>query len=253
MAVQLRQKFHRDVFIELNCYRKYGHNEGDEPAFTQPLEYQLIRKKASIRELYLNQLINQGVLEKQLAEKMEEEFRNSLQASQDQLKEVKDKVQESRAGNKHLRTEEHHAELFRVVETGVPAKILRAVSERFCTVPEGFSIHPKLAKLLEERLEMVAEDASKRRPIDWGMAEHLAMATLLWEGVHVRLTVRIVVEAPSAIDMQCGWTRKRHASIFHLAVLNRVKDASTCLILLYQNMQRLVLNMATTWLTRMHW
>ena len=78
LAVQLRQKFHCDVFIELNCYRKYGHNEGDEPAFTQPLEYQLIRKKAFIRELYLDQLIHQGVLEKQLAEKMEENFRSSL-------------------------------------------------------------------------------------------------------------------------------------------------------------------------------
>lgn len=188
LAVMLRQKFHRDVFIELNCYRKYGHNEGDEPAFTQPLEYQLIRKKASIRELYLEQLIHQGVLEKQLAERMEEEFRSSLQASQDTLKEGKEKTQKTRSSHKHLRTEEQHSELFRIVETGVPAETLRAVAERFCRVPDGLTIHPKLIKLLEERLEMVAAEPSARKPIDWGMAEHLAMATLLWEGVHVRLT-----------------------------------------------------------------
>ncbi len=80
LAVEMRHRFHCDVFIELNCYRKYGHNEGDEPAFTQPLEYALIRKKKSIREIYRDQLVSQGLLERHLAEHAEAEFLASLQA-----------------------------------------------------------------------------------------------------------------------------------------------------------------------------
>ncbi len=201
LAVQLRQKFHCDVFIELNCYRKYGHNECDEPAFTQPFEYQLIRQKTSIRGLYLAQLISHGVLERQLVEKMEEEFRHALQASQDQINEAKGK-KAKRAGCTRLRLFEDQTELLKVVETGVAAKILRAVAQRFCAVPEGFTLHAKLIKLLEERLAMVVENVAVRKPIDWGMAEQLAIATLLWEGVHVRL---------SGQDSRRGTFSHRHA------------------------------------------
>lgn len=79
LAVEMRQKFHYDVWIDLNCYRKYGHNEADEPAFTQPLEYQLIRQKKPIREKYRDNLIQQGIVEKQMAEALEVEFKQSLQ------------------------------------------------------------------------------------------------------------------------------------------------------------------------------
>ena len=74
MALDLRQRFHCDVFVDLNCYRKYGHNEGDEPAFTQPIEYRMIRKKKSIRHLYVDRLIEMGVIDKKGAGKIEEEY-----------------------------------------------------------------------------------------------------------------------------------------------------------------------------------
>src|SRR5690606_27339356 len=79
LAIEVRQKFHCDVFIDLLCYRKYGHNEGDEPAFTQPVEYRKIRAKKSIRQLYSEQLLSQGALEQKVAETLETQFRDTLQ------------------------------------------------------------------------------------------------------------------------------------------------------------------------------
>ncbi len=172
LALKIRQKFHLDVFIDLICYRKYGHNEGDEPAFTQPKTYQLIRSKKSIRELYREKLIQEGIIEKSKAEASEAEFKKALQQA---LSEVK--LQGPQANNKKTVSSE-------VFATTVEKTQLQKLAEQFSQVPEGFKLHPKIATLVKDRLEM----AKGEKPLDWGMAETLAYATLLAQGKSVRLT-----------------------------------------------------------------
>lgn len=176
LAIEMRQKFHCDVLIDLNSYRKYGHNEGDEPAFTQPLEYQLIKKKLPIRTTYRDALIREGVVEKQLAEQLEEDFKTGLQSAHGAVKESDAKKKKSQKGAL--------ADPFQQLATGVEKAALLSLAERFCTHPETFHLHPKLEHLVKERLSM----AKGEKPIDWGMAETLAFATLLNEGKSIRLS-----------------------------------------------------------------
>lgn len=184
LAVELRQKFHCDVFIELVCYRKYGHNETDEPGFTQPLEYQSIRKKRPIREIYRDALILQGVLEKSVAEELETEFKTALQDSQKSKKIASKEKKISESG-----TAPQNAGFFQHIQTGVPKEQLQEIANRLCHVPEGFVLHPKIAVLLKERQAMVmAKEGGQSRFIDWGMAELLAYGSLLWNGTSVRLS-----------------------------------------------------------------
>lgn len=188
LAVEIRQRYGCDVFIEMNCYRKYGHNESDEPAFTQPLQYQLIKEKKPIRALYRDYLIEHTFLERAITEKLEEEFRNQLQYELEDLKIKKEpSLQEAFKGvwKKYRRAKKE--ELFHSIRTAVESELLKLITAHFCKIPEDFTIHPKLQRLIKTREEMVAQEASKA-VIDWGMAEHLSIATLLWEGIHVRLS-----------------------------------------------------------------
>jgi 2-oxoglutarate dehydrogenase E1 component len=175
LAVELRQKFHCDVFIDINCWRKFGHNEADEPAFTQPLEYQIIRQKKSIREQYRDSLIKHGVVEKQMAETLEKEFKDSLQAALTTV-EIPKEHQETDISPKK-------EPLFKEVATAVSSHVLTEVSEKVLTIPDSLQVHKKLQKVILERKEM----AEGTRPIDWGMGEMLSFATLLQEGKKIRL------------------------------------------------------------------
>lgn len=176
LALEIRNRFDCDVFIDLNCYRKYGHNEGDEPAFTQPLEYQMIRKKKPIREIYRDDLIQQGVLERQMAESLEVEFKASLQEALTSVQLPKNKT----AASAPVKKEKN---MFPVVETAVDQKSLLQIGQKMNEVPDGLVVHRKLQNLIKDRLAM----AKGEKPIDWGMGEMLAYATLLAEGTHVRL------------------------------------------------------------------
>jgi 2-oxoglutarate dehydrogenase E1 component len=188
LALEIRQRYGCDVFIELNCYRKYGHNESDEPAFTQPLEYQIIKQKKSIREMYRDYLIHEGVLEKEMAEQLEEEFRKQLHYELEELKLTQEpSLQEGFNGVWKQYKRAKKEELSQSIETAVSIDFLKQVTTRFCTIPENFDIHPKLKRLIKTREEMIQQEPSKA-VIDWGMAEHLAMATLLWEKVPIRLS-----------------------------------------------------------------
>ncbi len=178
LAIQLRQKFHCDVFIDLNCYRKYGHNEGDEPTFTQPLEYALIKSKKSIRTIFRDQLIQENVLDSSQAQVLEDEFKQNLQKAL----ETTSSIATSKEGN--IEKQEVNSSEF---QTAVDANILIALAEKFCAVPEELRIHPKIKRLQEERLSMVKGDPNQAK-MDWGMAEHLAFATLLNEKIHLRLS-----------------------------------------------------------------
>lgn len=184
LAVELRQKFHCDVFIELNCYRKYGHNETDEPAFTQPLEYQQIRKKRPIREIYRDALISQGILEKNVAEALEAEFKSALQEALKGLKIPPKELPEK--PTQQLPSAKNDG-IFQHIQTGVQKAMLKEIAERICHIPKGLTIHPKLAVLTKDRLAMLNESEGAR-PVDWGMGELLAYGSLLWEGTSVRLS-----------------------------------------------------------------
>ncbi|MBS0649649.1 MAG: 2-oxoglutarate dehydrogenase E1 component [Verrucomicrobia bacterium] len=193
LAMQIRNKFHCDVFIDLNCYRKYGHNEGDEPTFTQPLEYAIIKNKKSIRTLFKEQLIKETVLNEPQAAQLEEEFKKSLQ---DALQETSSSVPLK------AKTEKPSSDAaLSQIATAVDAATLKQMADRLCAVPEDMKIHPKIQRLLQDRLAMVQSDPNKAT-IDWGMGESLAYATLVNEGVHVRL---------SGQDARRGTFSHRHA------------------------------------------
>jgi 2-oxoglutarate dehydrogenase E1 component len=175
LAAEIRHLYHLDVFIDLNGYRKYGHNEGDEPAFTQPIEYQLIRSKKPIRELYRDKLIQEGVVEKFMAEGLEVEFKKALQEAQ----------RAGKPSEKSPASPPQAPNLFQAIPTGVSKHILQDVAKAYAEIPSDFNIHPKLEQLLRERLSMLF---SENKPIDWGMAEILAYGSLLIEGISIRLS-----------------------------------------------------------------
>ncbi len=177
LAVQIRQIFHVDVFIDLNCYRKYGHNEGDEPSFTQPLEYQKIRKKSSIRKILEKQLILEKVLSQEEVLEKEELFTAKLQ---DSLSKVMSRGKSWQGESCKKRSS---------LEAGVPLmslKKLQEIAEKICYKPEAFKIHPKVQKMVQGRLNMAQKEEEPL--IDWGMAEHLAFGSLLEEQMDVRLS-----------------------------------------------------------------
>ncbi len=192
LAMHLRQKFKCDVFIDLNSYRKYGHNEGDEPTFTQPLEYALIKAKKTIREIFRDQLIQEGVLDTAYAADLENKFKESLQKAMQEISSI--------AAAKKTPQEPQEIHPSKVV-TSVEAKTLISLAEKFCSLPEDLRIHPKINKLLQERLAMVHADPSAAT-IDWGMGEHLAFATLLMDKIHIRF---------SGQDVRRGTFSHRHA------------------------------------------
>ncbi len=189
LAIEMRKRFGCDVFIDLNCYRKYGHNESDEPAFTQPIEYTAIRKRRPIREIYTEKLIESQVLSSEQAASLAKEFSDTLH-----------KALETKAHPPKAKLEEKLSPP--PVQTGVPSEVLQSLAASFCRLPEGLEPHPKVKKLLQERLIMV----QKGEAIDWGMGEHLALATLLHDGIHVRI---------SGQDSRRGTFSHRHAIVVH--------------------------------------
>ena len=193
LAISLRQTFGTDVFIDLCGYRKYGHNEGDEPAFTQPLQYQLIHSKKSIRTLYREELLARGVMDEKRASAIDETTKKTLESA---LETVKSKAPSAPPQIKQLPKERHLAELLRPVDTAASEEELRAYAKSFCTVPEGFNLSPKLRRLLDGRI------AALDGLLDWSMGELLAYASLAAGGTHVRL---------SGQDVRRGTFSHRHA------------------------------------------
>ncbi len=193
LAILLRQKFGCDVFLNLNCYRKYGHNEGDEPTFTQPVEYALIKSKKSILEIYTQTLVTEGVLSQAQAEEHRAEFKQHLQSALEQVPAL--------AAAKN--SPEPKTEIPTSAPPQLDAKTLIQLADKFSAVPESFRIHPKIKKLIQDRLLMLQGDPGEAR-IDWGMGEHLAFASLLSEKIHIRLTGQ---------DVRRGTFSHRHAML----------------------------------------
>ncbi|MEE9606680.1 MAG: 2-oxoglutarate dehydrogenase E1 component [Myxococcota bacterium] len=183
LAMAYRRRFGEDVVIDMVCYRRQGHNEGDEPSFTQPLLYAKIRRRESVRKLYTEQLLELGVLRPEDVQRIEDDLSGQLRQALE-LIETKppgpDEPYEPRGpwtGFSRTCPEEE-------VETGVPMEQLTQLAERIAVLPTGFAVHPKLARMLERRRKAVAEGGN----IDWGLAEALAFGSLLLQGTPLRLS-----------------------------------------------------------------
>jgi len=199
LALAYRQRFHEDVVIDIVCYRRHGHNEGDEPSFTQPLLYEKIRERKSTRTLYEEKLLELGVLQaadvERIAEDLDRQLQHALRVIETKPPGPDEPYDPGGPWEGFSRTgpEEEPA-------TAVPVEQLAMIAERISTVPSGFALHPKLAGLLERRRKVIAEDG----PIDWGTAEALAFGSLVAEGTPVRL---------SGQDSCRGTFSHRHAAL----------------------------------------
>ncbi|MEA2214584.1 MAG: 2-oxoglutarate dehydrogenase component, partial [Solirubrobacteraceae bacterium] len=184
LAFAFRQEFGHDVLIDLIGYRRFGHNESDEPAYTQPEIYSKIKGKKRVAEIWGERLVAEGVVTQEELEKQAQEVWDNLTLLHQRLKTKIAEVAEQ--GGKHA-TGEYQLDRSPSpdVETAVPAARLRELGEQLLRTPEGFTVHPKLVKQLDRRREALA---SAGHEIDWSHAEGLAFASLLTEGTPLRLT-----------------------------------------------------------------
>ncbi len=200
IALDYRQTFQRDVFIDLLGYRKYGHNEGDEPKFTQPKLYKAIGAHPSPREIYLQKLLADGSVTAEDADVMKTALGESMEAGFEEAKSMQLSVVDdflSELWENYRPAQEE--ELTTSPKTGVPKKKLVALATRMSTLPEDKKFFRKVKKLMKDRLAMVERDE-----LDWAMGEKLAYATLLDEGHPVRI---------SGQDVERGTFSHRHAVV----------------------------------------
>jgi 2-oxoglutarate dehydrogenase E1 component len=200
MAFEYRMRFHSDVFVDLLGYRKHGHNEGDEPKFTQPQLYNLIAQHPSLREIYLKQLIGEGVIDEAYGKAAKIEFEKELDTHYDESRLRSRSVVLHFLGEtwKGIRTATEK-DFEQSIETGVPAKKIILIGKAISTLPKGEKYFRKIEKVFEDRLTMLESDK-----LDWGMGELLAYGTLLDEGHPVRL---------SGQDVERGTFSHRHAVV----------------------------------------
>jgi 2-oxoglutarate dehydrogenase E1 component len=177
LAFAFRQTFHKDVVIDLVCYRKHGHNEGDDPSYTQPLMYQRIEAKRSVRKLYTETLVRRGDITLEEAESALDDFNAKLQGVLDEVRSEPSLAPTELPAQNALPADTPSA------PTGVAPDVLRALSSVVRSVPDGFTVHPKLVRQFAQRDELVASGE-----VDWALAESLAIGSLMYEGVSVRLT-----------------------------------------------------------------
>ncbi len=194
IAMEWRHTFGRDVVIDFCCYRKFGHNEGDEPGFTQPVMYDAIRHRDSPRQVIAQRLIERKLVTEADVQRINEE---SMRAIEDEATHGAPPPSDDLAPNKAL-WKQYVRGAQGEPDTVVPLEQLQGLMRKANVVPDGFNLHPKLVRLLAQRLEMV-EGA---RPLDWAMGEQAAFATLAPEGFRVRL---------SGQDVGRGTFSQRHA------------------------------------------
>ena len=185
LAAEYRQEFNNDVFIDMVCYRKHGHNEGDDPKFTQPKFYDLIKKHKNTRTIYSEKLIAGGDIEGALAKQMNKEFDALLQDKFSQAKEETPEYeyQTPELAWKKLKKYTTVEDYLDSPKTAVKKKVIVNILNTLQTTPDTFSPLPKFKRLLKRAQELI-----DRELVDWSMAEHLAYGTLLLEGSDVRLT-----------------------------------------------------------------
>ena len=175
LAVDYRQAFKKDVVMDLVCYRRRGHNEGDDPSMTQPLMYDIIDRKRSVRKLYTEALVGRGDITLQEAEEALKDYRDQLERAFAETHDVQDTSKPEPVMDPRTAQES-------TVATAITPEVMKAIGDAHVSFPEHFSPHPKLQRMLERRAAMVSEGG-----VDWAMGELLAFGSLLVQGVTVRL------------------------------------------------------------------
>jgi 2-oxoglutarate dehydrogenase E1 component len=191
LAMRYRQIFKQDVIIDLVCYRRYGHNEGDEPRFTQPVMYSTIDSLSPVREHYCNTLVESGVLSREKADEIWETRMNDYAQAFQEVQQAPKRSPISTLAGVWDKYEGGRIDNDEVIETKVEQSALTELGLKLAEIPESVKAHRTIQRLFKQREEM----ARGEKPIDWGFAEGLAFASLLVEGTHVRLTGQDVVRA----------------------------------------------------------
>ncbi len=214
LAAEYRQTFHTDVFIDMVCYRRHGHNEGDDPQFTQPEMYQIIKKHPDVRTLYVEMLAERGDIEQKLAKELEEHFWKELQARLDEVKEkpLPYEYQPPEEAWRKLKKRTTAEDFEQSPVTGVPEEQVRQVIEHLLTLPDWLNPVSKVKRLLKHTRKLWDQGQ-----LDWAMAELLAYGTILLQGQNVRM---------SGQDVRRGTFSHRHAVFYDNgtdAIYNRLE------------------------------
>ncbi|MBZ0118254.1 MAG: 2-oxoglutarate dehydrogenase E1 component [Sandaracinaceae bacterium] len=204
LATEYRQRYGHDVVIDLYCYRKWGHNEGDEPRFTQPVMYAAIDKKRSIREVYVEQLRSMGTITDADAESIVQRSHERFEKALEDVRHNRHSFESSAFGGIWAGYQGGPDLSVEDADTRVPAATLTALMDKCTTVPEGFGTLRQIKALIDYRRKAGRDEA----PLDWGAAETLAYASLLDEGVNVRI---------SGQDVERGTFAHRHAVLVDAA------------------------------------
>jgi 2-oxoglutarate decarboxylase len=193
LAWEYRQRFHKDIVIDMVCYRRYGHNEGDDPSYTQPLMYKAIAERRNVRKLYVETLVKRGDITVDEAEQALADFQGKLQVALDETRSRATEAIKVPRPPKPIGVLPH-------IATGVDRGTLEQIFHQLTAYPEGFTPHPKLAKQFEGRALQFERD----HDIDWATAESLAIGSLVLEGHPVRLAGQ---------DSRRGTFSQRHAAL----------------------------------------
>ncbi len=217
IAIRYRQEWKRDIVINMICYRRYGHNEGDEPAYTQPVMYDIIRKHPTLRELYAKQLVQSGACDQAFADSLMTNRMNDLQKIYEEAKTSPPKVKTFKFEGawKGLK-KATSADIETAAKTSVDLATLKKIGLMAAETPSGFNLHPKLTKLVETRKAM----ANGTEQVDWGMAELLAYGSLINEGTSVRLTGQDCVRGTFTHRHAAFYDTKTGEALFPLKQLN---------------------------------
>jgi 2-oxoglutarate dehydrogenase E1 component len=197
LALDFRQKFHEDIILDIVCYRRHGHNEGDEPNFTQPTLYSEIDAHPPVSRLLARKLLDAGIITEKEIEKIRSQISTVSEEALQESRQVVSKIQP------RLHPPLSCPELLQEVPTAVPAKKIEELGVSISTIPSDFQINNKIRKVLDTRRAMAAGAA----PLDWGCAEHLAFASLLTSGTPIRL---------SGQDSRRGTFSHRHSAVYDL-------------------------------------
>jgi 2-oxoglutarate dehydrogenase E1 component len=204
IALRFRQEFKRDVVINMIGYRRFGHNEGDEPAFTQPVMYEKIKKHPTLYDIYAQKLVKEGVINDEEPEKLFKERIEFLQGHLDSVKKTPPQMKPLVFEGlwKGLRRSTHE-DFQKPTNTKTTLKVLQETAKILFALPQGFSPHPKITKLLKDRAAMMDGEGN----VDWGMGELLAYGSILFEGNPVRISGQDVIR---------GTFTHRHAGYFDI-------------------------------------
>ncbi|NOT35754.1 MAG: 2-oxoglutarate dehydrogenase E1 component [Saprospiraceae bacterium] len=216
LAIEYRQEFNNDIFIDMVCYRRHGHNEGDDPKFTQPKMYALIADHPNVRDIYVKALSERGEIEKALAIEMEKEFWSLLQERLDYVKQkpLPYKYQEPELAWKELKKNQRNI-VGNNPDTSITTEMVSIIMEKLFTFPPDFNVLPKINRLIEASKKLF--DSQK---LDWAIAELLAYGSILMEGMNVRM---------SGQDVKRGTFSHRHAVLYdelHNTEYNRLSRLS---------------------------